>query len=96
MKVIETRIEHDISGTLVEFHGHVVFERVDGKLIEIVDLTEEFKSRMLNSFNDENGCCDYLDFSILEKLFDDDFNEGYYLTTNIDEHNVEVKTKLTD
>lgn len=94
LKVIETRIEHDISGALVEFHGHVVFERVDSKPIEIVDLTEEFKSRMLNSFNDEHGCCDYLDFSVLENLFDDEFDEGYYLTTNIDENNVEVKTTL--
>ena len=96
LKVIETRIEHDISGAGVEFRGHVVFERVDGKPIEIVDLTDEFTSRMLNSFNDEHGCCDYLDFSILENLFDDEFDEGYYLTTNIDEHNVKVKTKLTN
>ena len=59
-------------------------------------MTAEFKRRMLNSFDDEHGCCDYLDFSILENLFDDEFDEGYYLTTNIDEHNVEVKTKLTD
>ena len=96
LKVIENRIEYDISGAMVEFHGHMLFKRVDGKPIEIVDLTEEFTSRMLNSFNDEHGCCDYLDFSVLENLFDDNFDEGYYLTTNIEENNVEVKTKLTN
>lgn len=96
LKVIENRIEYDISGAMVEFHGHMLFKRVDGKPIEIVDLTEEFTSRMLNSFNDEHGCCDYLDFSVLENLFDDNFDEGYYLHVEVQEHDVQASTKLTD
>ena len=96
LKVIENRIEHDISGAMVEFHGHMVFERVDGKPIEIVDLTKEFTSRILNLFNDEHGCCDYLDFSILENLFDDEFDEGYYLHVEVQGRDVQASTKLTD
>ena len=97
LKVTETNIESDISGEKLEFSGHLIFERLDGKPTEIVDLTDEFKRRMIVEFSDNDvlDAC-FLDFSVLDNLLDDDCEDGYYLNVVIQESDVEASTKLTD
>lgn len=97
LKVTETKITADISGEKVEFGGHLIFERLDGKQTELVDLTEAFTKRMIVEFSDNdvvNAC--FLDFSVLDDLLDDDCEDGYYLEVVIQESDVEASTKLTD
>ena len=97
LKVTETNIKSDVSGEKLEFSGHLIFERLDGKPTEIVDLTDEFKRRMIVEFSDNdvvNAC--FLDFSVLDDLLDDDCEDGYYLNVVIQEVDVETSTKLTD
>lgn len=97
LKVTETNIKSDVSGEKLEFSGHLIFERLDGKPTEIVDLTDEFKRRMIVEFSDNdvvNAC--FLDFSVLDDLLDDDCEDGYYLNVVIQEGDVETSTKLTD
>lgn len=97
LKVTETKITADISGEKVEFSGHLSFERLDGKPTKIIDLTDEFKRRMIVEFSDNDvlGAC-FLDFSALDDLLDDDCEDGYYLEVVIQESDVEASTKLTD
>ena len=97
LKVTETSITADISGEKLEFSGHLIFERLDGKPTEIVDLTDEFKRRMIVEFGDNDvlDAC-FLDFSVLDNLLDDDCEDGYYLNVVIQESDVEASTKLTD
>ena len=97
LKVTETKITADISGEKVEFSGHLIFERLDGKQTEFRDLTEAFKKRMVVGYSDSqfvNAC--FLDFSVLDDLLDDDCDDGYYLNVVIQERDVEASTKLTD
>lgn len=97
LKVTETNIESDVSGEKLEFSGHLIFERLDGKPTEIVDLTDEFKRRMIVEFRDNdvvNAC--FLDFSVLDDLLDDDCEDGYYLNVVIQESDVKASTKLTE
>ena len=97
LKVTETKITADISGEKVEFSGHLIFERLDGKQTEFRDLTEAFKKRMVVGYSDSqfvNAC--FLDFSVLDDLLDDDCEDGYYLNVVIQERDVEASTKLTD
>lgn len=97
LKVTETKINADISGEKLEFSGYLFFERLDGKPTEIVDLTDEFKRRMIVEFSDNdvvNAC--FLDFSVLDNLLDDDCEDGYYLEIVLQESDVEASTKLTD
>ena len=97
LKVTETNIKSDVSGEKLEFSGHLIFERLDGKPTEIVDLTDEFKRRMIVEFSDNdvvNAC--FLDFSVLDDLLDDDCEDGYYLEVVIQERDVETSTKLTE
>ena len=97
LKVTETNITADISGEKLEFSGYLIFERLDGKTTEIVDLTDEFKRRMIVEFSDNdvvNAC--FLDFSALDDLLDDDSEDGYYLEVVIQENDVKASTKLTD
>ena len=97
LKVTETNITADISGEKLEFSGYLIFERLDGKTTEIVDLTDEFKRRMIVEFSDNdvvNAC--FLDFSALDDLLDDDCEDGYYLEVVIQENDVKASTKLTD
>lgn len=97
LKVTETKISADISGEKVEFSGHLIFERLDGKTTELVDLTEAFKKRMIVEFSDNDVVdADYLDFSVLDNLLDEDCEDGYYLEVLVQESDVEVSTKLTD
>ena len=97
LKVTETNITADISGEKLEFSGHLIFERLDGKTTEIVDLTEAFKKRMIVEFSDNDvlDAC-FLDFSALDNLLDDDCEDGYYLEVVLQESDVEASTKLTD
>ena len=97
LKVTETKITADISGEKVEFSGHLIFERLDGKQTEFRDLTEAFKKRMVVGYSDSqfvNAC--FLDFSVLDDLLDDDCEDGYYLNVVIQERDAEASTKLTD
>lgn len=97
LKVTETNIKSDVSGEKLEFSGYSLFERLDCKPTEIVDLTDEFKRRMIVEFSDNdvvNAC--FLDFSALDDLLDDDCEDGYYLNVVIQERDVEASTKLTD
>ena len=97
LKVTETKITADISGEKVEFSGHLIFERLDGKQTEFRDLTEAFKKRMVVGYSDSqfvNAC--FLDLSVLDDLLDDDCEDGYYLNVVIQERDVEASTKLTD
>lgn len=97
LKVTETNITADISGEKLEFSGYLIFERLDGKTTEIVDLTEAFKKRMIAEFSDNDvlDAC-FLDFSALDDLLDEDCEDGYYLEVVIQENYVEASTKLTD
>lgn len=97
LKVTETNITADISGEKLEFSGYLIFERLDGKTTEIVDLTEAFARRMIVEFsnNDVVNAC-FLDFSALDDLLDDDCEDGYYLNVVIQERDVKASTKLTD
>lgn len=97
LKVTETNITADISGEKLEFSGYLIFERLDGKTTEIVDLTEAFKKRMITEFSDNDvlGAC-FLDFSALDDLLDEDCEDGYYLEVVIQENDVKASTKLTD
>jgi hypothetical protein len=97
LKVTETNITADISGEKLEFSGYLIFERLDGKTTEIVDLTEAFKKRMIAEFSDNDvlDAC-FLDFSALDDLLDEDCEDGYYLEVVIQENDVEASTKLTD
>ena len=97
LKVTETNIAADISGEKLEFSGYLIFERLDGKTTEIVDLTNEFKRRMIVEFSDNDvlDAC-FLDFSVLDNLLDDDCEDGYYLNVVIQESDVKASTKLTD
>jgi len=74
-----------------------LFERLDCKPTELVDLTEAFTKRMIVGYSDSQfaDAC-YLDFSVLDDLLDDDCEDGYYLEVVIQESDVEVSTKLTD
>lgn len=97
LKVTETNIKSDVSGEKLEFSGHLIFERLDGKPTEIVDLTDEFKRRMIVEFSDNdvvNAC--FLDFSVLDNLLDDDCEDSYYLEVVILEKDAHASTKLTD
>lgn len=97
LKVTETKITADISGEKVEFSGHLIFERLDGKPTELVDLTEAFKKRMIVSYSDSQfaDAC-YLDFSVFDNLLDDDCEDSYYLEVVILEKDANVSTRLTD
>lgn len=97
LKVTETNITADISGEKLEFSGYLIFERLDGKTTEIVDLTEAFKKRMIAEFSDNDvlDAC-FLDFSALDDLLDEDCEDGYYLNVVIQESDVKASTKLTD
>ena len=97
LKVTETNITADISGEKLEFSGYLIFERLDGKTTEIVDLTEAFKKRMIAEFSDNDvlDAC-FLDFSALDDLLDEDCEDGYYLEVVIQENDVKASTKLTD
>lgn len=97
LKVTETSITADISGEKLEFSGYLIFERLDGKTTEIVDLTEAFKKRMIVEFSDNDvlDAC-FLDFSALDDLLDEDCEDGYYLEVVIQESDVKASTKLTD
>ena len=97
LKVTETSITVDISGEKLEFSGYLIFERLDGKITEIVDLTEAFKKRMIAEFSDNdvvNAC--YLDFSTLDDLIDEDCEDSYYLEVVIQESDVKASTTLTN
>ena len=96
LKVTETNIKSDISGEKLEFSGYLIFERLDVKSAEIVDLTDEFTRRMIVEFSDNDvlDTC-FLDFSALDDLLDDDCEDGYYLEVVIQESDVEASTKLT-
>lgn len=97
LKVTETNITADISGEKIEFSGHLIFERLDGKPTEIINLTEAFKQRMFVKYSDnEVVYSDYLDFSVLDNLLDDDCGDSYYLYTIVRESDAEASTKLTD
>lgn len=97
LKVTETNIKSDVSGEKLEFSGHLIFERLDGKPTEIVDLTDEFKRRMIVEFSDNDvvDAC-FLDFSVLDNLLDDDCEDSYYLEVVILEKDAHASTKLTD
>ena len=97
LKVTETNIAADISGEKLEFSGYLIFERLDGKTTEIVDLTEAFKKRMIAEFSDNDvlDAC-FLDFSALDDLLDEDCEDGYYLNVVIQESDVKASTKLTE
>lgn len=97
LKVTETNIAADISGEKLEFSGYLIFERLDGKTTEIVDLTEAFKKRMIAEFSDNDvlDAC-FLDFSALDDLLDEDCDDGYYLNVVIQESDVKASTKLTE
>lgn len=97
MKVTETKITADISGEKVEFSGYLIFERLDGKPTELVDLTEAFKKRMIVEYSDGQfvDAC-YLDFSVFDELLDDDCEDSYYLYTIIQEGDAQASTRLTD
>lgn len=97
LKVTETNIAADISGEKLEFSGYLIFERLDGKTTEIVDLTEAFKKRMIAEFSDNDvlDAC-FLDFSALDDLLDGDCDDGYYLNVVIQESDVKASTKLTE
>lgn len=97
LKVTETKITADISSEKVEFSGHLIFERLDGKPTELVDLTEAFKKRMIVVYSDGQfvDAC-YLDFSALDNLLDDDCEDSYYLYTIIQEDDAEASTTLTE
>lgn len=97
LKVTETNIKSDISGEKLEFSGYLIFERLDGKPTEIVDLTDEFKERMIVEYSDGvfvDAC--YLDFSVFDELLDDDCEDSYYLEVVILEKDAQASTKLTD
>lgn len=47
------------------------------------------------SDNDVVNAC-FLDFSVLDNLLDDDFEDGYYLNVVIQESDVKASTKLTE
>lgn len=97
LEVTETKITADISGEKIEFSGHLIFERLGGKPIEIVDLTEAFKKRMIVGYSDcQFADADYLDFSVLDNLVDDDCGDSYYLHTIVLESDAEASTKLTN
>lgn len=97
LKVTETNITADISGEKLEFSGHLIFERLDGKTIKIVDLTEAFTKRMIVKFSDNEvvAAC-YLDFSTLDNLLDEDCEDSYYLHVEVQGRDVQASTKLTD
>ena len=97
LKVTETKINADISGEKVEFSGHLIFERLDGKTTELVDLTEAFKKRMIVAYSDGQfvDAC-YLDFSVFDNLLDADCEDSYYLEVVILEKDAHASTKLTD
>lgn len=97
LKVTETNITADISGEKLEFSGHLIFERLDGKTTKIVDLTEAFTKRMIVKFSDNDvvAAC-YLDFSTLDNLLDEDCEDSYYLHVEVQGRDVQVSTKLTD
>lgn len=97
LKVTETKITAEISGEKIEFSGHLIFERLDGKPTEIVDLTEAFKQRMIVGYSDcQFADADYLDFSVLDNLLDDDCEDSYYLYTIIQEDDVEASSTLME
>lgn len=97
LKVTETKITADISGEKVEFSGYLIFERLDGKPTELVDLTEAFKQRMIVGYSDcQFADADYLDFSVLDNLLDDDCEDSYYLYTIIQEDDVEASSTLME
>lgn len=97
LKVTETKIAADISGEKIEFGGHLIFERLDRKPTEIVDLTESFKKRMIVKYSDNEVVdSNYLDFSVLDDLLDDDCGDSYYLYTIVHEDDVSASTKLTE
>lgn len=97
LKVTETKIIAEISGEKIEFSGHLIFERLDGKPIEIVDLTEAFKKRMIVGYSDcQYADANYLDFSVLDNLLDDDCEDSYYLHTIVQEDDAQASTKLTN
>lgn len=97
LKVTETKITAEISGEKIEFSGHLIFERLDGKPTEIVDLTEAFKQRMIVVYSDcQFADADYLDFSVLDNLLDDDCEDSYYLYTIIQEDDVEASSTLME
>lgn len=97
LKVTETNIKSDVSGEKLEFSGYLIFERLDGKPTELVDLTEAFKKRMIVVYSDGQfvDAC-YLDFSALDNLLDDDCEDSYYLYTIIQEDDAEASTTLTE
>lgn len=97
LNATETKITADISGEKIEFSGHLIFERIDGKLTEIVDLTEAFKKRMIVKYSDNEVVdSNYLDFSVLDDLLDDDCGDSYYLYTIVHEDDASASTKLTE
>ena len=97
LKVTETNITADISGEKIEFDGYLIFERLDGKPTELVDLTEAFRKRMIAGYSDcQYADANYLDFSVLDNLLDDDCGDSYYLYTIVQEDDAETSTKLTD
>lgn len=97
LKVTETKITADISGEKIEFSGHLIFGRLDGKSTELVDLTEAFKKRMIVGYSDcQYADANYLDFSVLDNLLDDDCGDSYYLYTIVRESDAEASTKLTN
>lgn len=97
LKVTETKITADISGEKIEFSGLLIFERLDGKPTELVDLTEAFRKRMIVGCSDcQHADANYLDFSVLDNLLDDDCGDSYYLYTIVQEDDAEASTKLTD
>ncbi len=97
LKVTETNITADISGEKLEFSGHLIFERLDGKTTKIVDLTKAFTKRMMVKFSDNDvvAAC-YLDFSTLDNLLDEDCEDSYYLHVEVQERDVQASTKLTN
>ena len=97
LKVTETNITADISGEKIEFDGYLIFERLDGKPTELVDLTEAFRKRMIAGYSDcQYADANYLDFSVLDNLLDDDCGDSYYLYTIVQEDDAEASIKLTD
>lgn len=97
LKVTETKIKADISDEKIEFDGYLIFEKLDDKPTEIVDLTEAFKQRMIVKYSDNEVVdSNYLDFSVLGNLLDDDCEDSYYLHTIVQEDDAEASTKLTN
>lgn len=97
LKVTETKITADISGEKIEFSGYLIFQRLCDKPTELVDLTEAFKKRMIVGYSDcQYTDANYLDFSVLDNLLDDDCGDSYYLHTIVRESDAEASTKLTN